>query len=169
LEIDLREQRLARGGSTISQQLVKNAFLTQRRSVDRKNRKPCWRGGSRPAREAAILERYSWNIVELGPHAVSRRARRRGLVDVGAKVTRPRTAAGAASGLASTSEPSIRSAAPTAEHVRARERTRDALKLALEDLPLRERASSRHASTASWILRSTLRRWVRTRSSPAAG
>ena len=33
LEIDLREQRLARGGSTISQQLIKNSFLDGKRSA----------------------------------------------------------------------------------------------------------------------------------------
>ncbi|MDB4958744.1 MAG: glycosyl transferase family 51 [Myxococcales bacterium] len=68
LEIDLRDRRLARGGSTISQQLVKNAFLTQRRSVDRKIQEAIltWRLEARLDKKT-ILERYL-NVIELGPH-----------------------------------------------------------------------------------------------------
>jgi hypothetical protein len=67
LEIDLREHRLARGGSTISQQLVKNAFLSQRRSIDRKLQEAIltWRLESRLTKPQ-ILERYL-NLIELGP------------------------------------------------------------------------------------------------------
>ena len=67
LEIDLREGRLARGGSTISQQLVKNAFLSQRRSLDRKLHEAvlAWRLEARLDKKQ-ILERYL-NIIELGP------------------------------------------------------------------------------------------------------
>jgi len=67
LEIDLREHRLARGGSTISQQLVKNAFLSQRRSFDRKLQEAIltWRLEARLDKKQ-ILERYL-NIIELGP------------------------------------------------------------------------------------------------------
>ena len=68
LEIDWREHRLVRGGSTISQQLVKNAFLTQRRSLDRKLQEAVltWRLEDRLDKRQ-ILERYL-NIIELGPH-----------------------------------------------------------------------------------------------------
>jgi hypothetical protein len=68
LEIDLRERRLARGGSTISQQLVKNVFLSQRRSADRKLQEAIltWRLEARLDKKA-ILERYL-NVIELGPH-----------------------------------------------------------------------------------------------------
>ncbi|MEJ7599187.1 MAG: biosynthetic peptidoglycan transglycosylase [Kofleriaceae bacterium] len=67
LEIDLRESRLARGGSTISQQLIKNAFLSQRRSFDRKLQEAIltWRLEER-LEKRQILERYL-NIIELGP------------------------------------------------------------------------------------------------------
>ena len=67
LEIDLREQRLARGGSTISQQLVKNAFLTHRRTLDRKIQEAIltWRLEARLDKQQ-ILERYL-NVIELGP------------------------------------------------------------------------------------------------------
>lgn len=67
LEIDLREHRLARGGSTISQQLVKNAFLTQRRSLDRKIQEAAltWRLEQRLDKRQ-IIERYL-NVIELGP------------------------------------------------------------------------------------------------------
>jgi Transglycosylase len=67
LEIDLRERRLARGGSTISQQLVKNAFLLPRRSFDRKLQEAIltWRLEARLTKRQ-ILERYL-NIIELGP------------------------------------------------------------------------------------------------------
>lgn len=67
LEIDLRERRLARGGSTISQQLVKNAFLSQRRSLDRKLHEAvlAWRLEARLTKRQ-ILERYL-NVIELGP------------------------------------------------------------------------------------------------------
>ncbi len=68
LEIDLRDHKLARGGSTISQQLVKNAFLAQRRSLDRKLQEAIltWRLEARLDKKT-ILERYL-NIIELGPH-----------------------------------------------------------------------------------------------------
>jgi hypothetical protein len=74
LEIDLRERRLARGGSTISQQLVKNAFLTQRRSLDRKLHEAVltWRLEERLDKKQ-ILERYL-NILELGPRIFGIRA-----------------------------------------------------------------------------------------------
>jgi len=66
-EIDLRDRRLARGGSTISQQLVKNELLTQRRSLDRKIQEAIltWRLEAR-LKKRAILERYL-NVIELGP------------------------------------------------------------------------------------------------------
>ncbi|MEO6772867.1 MAG: biosynthetic peptidoglycan transglycosylase [Kofleriaceae bacterium] len=68
LEIDLRDHRLARGGSTISQQLVKNAFLAQHRTLDRKLQEAIltWRLEARLDKKQ-ILERYL-NIIELGPH-----------------------------------------------------------------------------------------------------
>ena len=68
LEIDLRERRLARGGSTISQQLVKNAFLSYRRTFDRKVQEAVltWRLEARLDKKQ-ILTRYL-NIIELGPH-----------------------------------------------------------------------------------------------------
>ena len=74
LEIDLRDGRLARGGSTISQQLVKNSFLTRRRSFDRKLQEVVltWRLEARLAK-LVILER-SLNIIELGPKIYGLRA-----------------------------------------------------------------------------------------------
>ncbi len=74
LEIDLREHRLARGGSTISQQLVKNAFLSFRRSFDRKLQEAIltWRLEARLDKKQ-ILERYL-NIIELGPKIYGLRA-----------------------------------------------------------------------------------------------
>lgn len=74
LEIDLRERRLARGGSTISQQLVKNAFLSMRRSLDRKIQEAVltWRLEQRLEKKQ-ILERYL-NILELGPRIFGLRA-----------------------------------------------------------------------------------------------
>ncbi|MBK7538578.1 MAG: transglycosylase domain-containing protein [Myxococcales bacterium] len=67
LEIDLRESRLARGGSTISQQLIKNEFLDGRRSAARKLTEAIltWRLEARLDKRQ-ILERYL-NIIELGP------------------------------------------------------------------------------------------------------
>jgi hypothetical protein len=67
LEIDLRDKRLARGGSTISQQLIKNELLTQRRTLDRKIQEALltWRLEAR-LEKRQILERYL-NIIELGP------------------------------------------------------------------------------------------------------
>jgi hypothetical protein len=66
-EIDLRDRRLARGGSTISQQLVKNELLTRRRTLDRKIQEALltWRLEARLDKKQ-ILERYL-NIIELGP------------------------------------------------------------------------------------------------------
>lgn len=74
LEIDLRERRLARGGSTISQQLIKNAFLSQRRTLDRKVQEAIltWRLEERLDKKD-ILERYL-NILELGPRIFGLRA-----------------------------------------------------------------------------------------------
>ncbi len=67
LEVDLREGRFARGGSTISQQLVKNAFLDHRRSLARKLQEAVltWRLEERLGKRQ-ILERYL-NVIELGP------------------------------------------------------------------------------------------------------
>ena len=76
-EIDLRDRRLARGGSTISQQLVKNELLTHRRSLDRKIQEALltWRLEAR-LEKRQILERYL-NIIELGPkvHGIGDAAR----------------------------------------------------------------------------------------------
>ena len=74
LEIDLRDRRLARGGSTISQQLVKNSFLTHRRSLDRKIQEAIltWRLEARLDKKT-IIERYL-NVIELGPHVFGIRA-----------------------------------------------------------------------------------------------
>ena len=68
LEVDLRDRSIARGGSTISQQLIKNSFLSQRRSLDRKLQEAIltWRLEARLDKRA-ILERYL-NVIELGPH-----------------------------------------------------------------------------------------------------
>jgi hypothetical protein len=68
LEIDLRDRQLTRGGSTISQQLVKNSFLSHRRSIDRKIQEAIltWRVEDRLSKKQ-ILERYL-NVIELGPH-----------------------------------------------------------------------------------------------------
>ncbi len=67
LEIDLREGRMARGGSTITQQLVKNSFLHQRRTLARKLQEAVltWRVEA-VLDKNTILARYL-NIVELGP------------------------------------------------------------------------------------------------------
>ncbi len=67
LEIDLREDRFARGGSTISQQLVKNAFLHHRRTLARKLQEAVltWRLEA-VLDKRAILARYL-NVIELGP------------------------------------------------------------------------------------------------------
>jgi len=74
LTVDLRDGRLSRGGSTISQQLVKNAFLTHRRSLDRKVQEAIltWRLEARLDKKQ-IMERYL-NIIELGPHTFGLRA-----------------------------------------------------------------------------------------------
>ena len=68
LEIDLREERFARGGSTISQQLVKNAFLHHRRTLARKLEEAVltWRLEA-VLDKRTILGRYL-NVIELGPH-----------------------------------------------------------------------------------------------------
>ena len=67
LEIDLRERRYARGGSTISQQLVKNAFLDQHRTLLRKLQEAVltWRLEA-VLDKRTILARYL-NVIELGP------------------------------------------------------------------------------------------------------
>jgi membrane peptidoglycan carboxypeptidase len=103
LEIDLREHRLARGGSTISQQLVKNAFLSQRRSFDRKLQEAIltWRLEARLDKKQ-ILERYL-NIIELGPRVFGLTAAARHWFDVAPRELSVRQAAFLA---ALTSEPS---------------------------------------------------------------
>lgn len=93
LEIDVREHRLARGGSTISQQLVKNAFLSQRRTFDRKLQEAIltWRLEARLDKKQ-ILERYL-NIVELGPRVFGITAGARHWFDVGPRDLTVRQAA----------------------------------------------------------------------------
>jgi len=67
LEVDLRERRFARGGSTISQQLVKNSFLDHRRTLTRKLQEAVltWRLEA-VLDKRTILGRYL-NVIELGP------------------------------------------------------------------------------------------------------
>lgn len=66
LAIDLKTGRFARGGSTISQQLVKNLFLHRKRSLARKLQEAIltWRLEDRISK-TRILELYL-NIIELG-------------------------------------------------------------------------------------------------------
>jgi membrane peptidoglycan carboxypeptidase len=93
LEIDLRERRLVRGGSTISQQLVKNAFLSPRRSFDRKLHEAvlAWRLEARLDKRQ-ILERYL-NVIELGPRIFGLSPAARYWFDVPARELTPRQAA----------------------------------------------------------------------------
>ncbi len=67
LAIDLRDGAFVRGGSTISQQTVKNLFLSHRRTLARKVQEAVltWRLEAH-LRKEQILERYL-NIIELGP------------------------------------------------------------------------------------------------------
>lgn len=67
LAIDLEQGALVRGGSTISQQLVKNVFLSHHRTIARKLQEAVltWRLEATLGKEQ-ILERYL-NIIELGP------------------------------------------------------------------------------------------------------
>ena len=66
-EIDLREHRIVRGGSTISQQLVKNVFLNHRRSIDRKLQEAVltWRLEATTNKRDILA--YYLNVIELGP------------------------------------------------------------------------------------------------------
>jgi hypothetical protein len=67
LAVDLRDGAFVRGGSTISQQTVKNLFLSHRRTLARKVQEAVltWRLEAH-LRKDQILERYL-NIIELGP------------------------------------------------------------------------------------------------------
>lgn len=67
LMLNVSEQELLRGGSTISQQLVKNLYLTRKRTLARKIVEAVltWRLESVQPKEL-ILERYI-NLLELGP------------------------------------------------------------------------------------------------------
>jgi hypothetical protein len=102
LEVDLRDGKFARGGSTISQQLVKNSFLTQRRSFGRKFQEAVltWRMENALTKRE-ILERYL-NIIELGPEIFGVGAAARFWFDLPLRDLAPRQAAFLA---ALTSEP----------------------------------------------------------------
>jgi hypothetical protein len=67
LEVNVRDGKLLRGGSTISQQLIKNSFLNQRRNFARKLQEAVltWRLENTLTKRQ-ILQRYL-NIIELGP------------------------------------------------------------------------------------------------------
>lgn len=67
LAVNLRDRAFVRGGSTISQQTVKNLFLSHRRTLARKLQEAVltWRLEAHLDKRA-ILERYL-NIIELGP------------------------------------------------------------------------------------------------------
>ncbi|WP_428262928.1 transglycosylase domain-containing protein [Haliangium sp.] len=67
LAVDLRDRAFVRGGSTISQQAVKNLFLSHQRTLARKLQEAVltWRLESL-LDKSQILERYL-NIIELGP------------------------------------------------------------------------------------------------------
>ena len=77
LKYDLKRRRLARGASTITQQLAKNLFLTRHKSFLRKAEEAILaRRLERELGKARILELYL-NLVELGPmvHGVGAGAR----------------------------------------------------------------------------------------------
>lgn len=67
LAVDLRDGAFVRGGSTISQQTVKNLFLSHQRTLARKLQEAVltWRLEAH-LRKDQIIERYL-NIIELGP------------------------------------------------------------------------------------------------------
>ena len=67
LAVDLRDAAFVRGGSTISQQLIKNVFLTRHRTLARKLQEAVltWRLEAHLGKHE-ILE-YYLNIIELGP------------------------------------------------------------------------------------------------------
>lgn len=77
LAVDLNAAAFVRGGSTITQQLVKNAFLSHERTLARKFQEAVltWRVEA-VAEKSQILERYL-NIIELGPdtHGIEAAAR----------------------------------------------------------------------------------------------
>ncbi|MBP9088284.1 MAG: transglycosylase domain-containing protein [Kofleriaceae bacterium] len=102
LEVNLRDGKLARGGSTISQQLIKNSFLTQRRSFGRKLQEAVltWRLENVLSKQE-ILQRYL-NIIELGPEIFGITAAARFWFDLPLRDLEPRQAAFLA---ALTSEP----------------------------------------------------------------
>jgi monofunctional biosynthetic peptidoglycan transglycosylase len=64
---DLEEGRFARGASTITQQVVKNTFLSQEKTITRKVREMIWaRALNRTLSKREILTFYV-NLVEFGP------------------------------------------------------------------------------------------------------
>ncbi len=93
LAIDLRDARFVRGGSTISQQLVKNLFLTHRRTLARKFQEAVltWRLEKHLSKRL-ILERYL-NIIELGEGVYGIQAAARHWFDKPASKLRLREAA----------------------------------------------------------------------------
>jgi monofunctional glycosyltransferase len=67
IEASVKEKRLVRGASTISQQVVKNLYLSSRRSVIRKLHEiVLTRKMEQQVPKEKILEAY-FNIIELGP------------------------------------------------------------------------------------------------------
>jgi monofunctional biosynthetic peptidoglycan transglycosylase len=66
LKVDLAEGRFARGASTITQQVVKNVFLTRNKSLWRKIKELIWAVAlEKTLRKSKILEIYL-NVAELG-------------------------------------------------------------------------------------------------------
>lgn len=64
---DVRNRRISQGGSTITQQLAKNAFLTQERTLQRKLKEAVWAIQiERKYTKEEILERYL-NEIAFGP------------------------------------------------------------------------------------------------------
>lgn len=64
---DLEEGKFARGGSTITQQVVKNTYLSQEKTITRKIREMIWaRALNRTLSKREILTFYV-NLVEFGP------------------------------------------------------------------------------------------------------
>jgi len=67
LKKDLEEGRFARGGSTITQQVIKNTYLSNEKTITRKIREMIWaRAMSKVLTKREILAFYV-NLVEFGP------------------------------------------------------------------------------------------------------